>query len=205
MGFKNAPMIFQRIMNTVLEEFIGRGVEVYLDDLLVHAPTKEEHDTLLNKIPRRLQEHNMRINKAKLRLGMEETKLLGVSINGKEQIPWEVKKNEALEYPIPKSMQELRRFLGLAGWFRNFIKNYAALTAELFEALKLRKFRWTDQMSKEFNAIKKALGEAKSLKLPNYEKKFILKTDTSNVGLGAVLMQEDDEGNQVPIQWASTN
>jgi len=182
---------------------LGKGVEVYLDDVVIHAKTVEEHNRLLVNVLRCLQENNMRVNKEKMQLGLEEVKLLGVTINGKEQIPWEVKKNKALEYPEPKTIQELRRFLGLAGWFRQFIKNYAEITAELFEALKKKRFKWTPGMGIAFEKIKKELREAKNLRLANYNKKFILKTDASNVGIGAVLMQEDEEGKQRPIQWAS--
>lgn len=203
MGFKNAPMIFQRVINKVLEDFLGKGVEVYLDDVVIHAKTIEEHDELVEKVVRKLKENNMRINRTKAQLGLEEVKLLGVTINGKEQIPWEIKKNEALEYPEPRSFSELRRFLGLAGWFRQFIKRYAEITSELFNGLKRKQWEWTDKMKEAFEKIKKELREAKNLRLPDYEKKFILRTDASNVGLGAVLMQEDEDGKQRPIQWAS--
>jgi hypothetical protein len=86
-GYKNAPMIFQRIMNKILKDELGKGVEAYLDDVVVHASTIEEHDKILKKVLEKLRKNNTRVNKEKLQFGVEEVKLLGVTINGKEQIP----------------------------------------------------------------------------------------------------------------------
>lgn len=127
-----------------------------------------------------------------------------MKINGKEQFPSEIKKNEASFYPQPTTMKEVRSFLGLAGWFRPFIKSFAELTSKMTESLKRSCQNWkrTEKMSEEFRALKDKLKEMKGIMLADYSKEFILKTDASNVGLGAVLPQEKN-GQLLPIQWAS--
>jgi transposase InsO family protein len=92
----------------------------------------------------------------------------------------------------------------LSGWFRDFIKGYADITKDLYAILKGKQvFKWREIQETAFLKVKQALREAGNLKLPEYDKKFVLKTDASNTGLGAVLMQENNEGKLVPIQWAS--
>lgn len=110
---------------------IGNGVEVYMDDIVIHAKTRKEHNRISYEVIKR-----MRLNPKKVQLAEKSVKLLGVTIDGKTMTPNEIKKNEALEYPVPKNISELRRFLGLSGWFRKFIKDYAGKTLRLTEALK---------------------------------------------------------------------
>lgn len=204
MGYKNAPMIFQRVMNTILAEYIGKGIEVYVDDVIIYAKTVEEHDRLVRWVFRKLANNNLRINTKKVQFGMGEVKLLGVTVNGQSRIPAEIKKNEALDFPRPRCIADLRRFLGLSGWFRDFIPNYSIMAACLYDNLKSKnEFRWEEMNEKAFVDIKQALKNAKELLLPNYEKRFVLKTDASNSGLGAVLMQATGCGKNVPLQWAS--
>jgi Reverse transcriptase (RNA-dependent DNA polymerase) len=124
MGFKNSPQILQRTMNRILDDLRGRGVEVYLDDIIIHSRDHKNHDSLLEEILKRFKENKMRINPKKIQYKQGEVKLLGVVIDGKTQKPLEIKKNEALEYKRPENLKEMRRFLGLVGWFRNFIKGY---------------------------------------------------------------------------------
>ncbi|KAF9761232.1 Transposon Tf2-11 polyprotein [Nosema granulosis] len=119
--------------------------------------------------------------------------------------PNEIKKNVALQFIRLKCVSELRRFLGLTVWFRDFIPGYAKRTIALTEALKKSlKFTWTEEMGIEFEDVKEALRSMNSLKLPDYTKLFRLRTDACDTGIGAILLQENIEGKWVPpIQWAS--
>lgn len=204
MGFKNAPQILQRVMNTVLEKEINNGVSVYMDDVVIYGKNRIEHDETLKRVLEKFRKNNLKINKSKIQFALGEVELLGVKINGKEQTPNEIKKNETLTYPEPKNLKELRRFLGLAGWFRAFIKNYADLTTKMTSSLRKTSYgwRWNEELQNEFDILKSELSKMQGLVLPNYKEEFVLKTDASNVGLGAVLMQKNN-GNLVPIQWAS--
>lgn len=112
------------------------GVEAYMDDIVIHWSSKERHDKLLEEILQRLEKNNLRVNPEKIQYCKESVKLLGVTVDGKEQGASEIKKNEALEYPVPGNVKELRQFLGLTGWFRQFIKDYARLTVHFTGGLK---------------------------------------------------------------------
>lgn len=204
MGYKNAPQIMQRVVNKVLEEFIGHGVAVYMDDIIVAGKTRVEHDKLLGMVLKRLGENNLRVNRDKVQFAQGEVTVLGVKINGLTQTPNEEKRNEAILYPQPRNLKELRRFLGLAGWFRAFVPKFAMLTVKLTDSLKncTSEWRWTEAMDAEFVQLKKALSEMSSRHIIDYSKQLVLKTDASNVGLGAVLLQ-DVNGVMKPIQWAS--
>lgn len=205
MGFKNSPQILQRVMNNIFEDLLGEGVEVYMDDVVIHAVTKRRHDELFEEVLKRFKKHKMKLNISKIQYCKKEVKLLGVTLNGEDTHACEIKKNEALEYPIPRTVTELRRFLGLTGWFRSFIKNYAEITNSLTNALKGKgtNFKWTENMEKEFINLKEVLKNLKKLKIADYDKEFLLRTDASNVGMGAVLLQKDRQDEWVPIQWAS--
>lgn len=148
MGYKNSPQIMQRVMNRILGDLRGKGVEVYMDDIVVHAKQAEEHDRLLMEVMRRLELSKIRANPGKLQFRMREVNILGVSLDGENQRPSEIKKNEALEYPRPTIVSELRRFLGLSRWFRDFIKNFSGKTIAMTNALRKKstKFEWTDEM-----------------------------------------------------------
>jgi hypothetical protein len=115
--------------------------------------------------------------------------------------PSEVKKNETLEVPIPKNVSEVRRFLGLSGWFRNFIQDYAGKTLALTNSLKGtgNNWVWTEYMRKEFDNIKEVIKDLGNLQVADYKKEFLLKTDASNSGMGAVLMQKNDKEELVSV------
>jgi hypothetical protein len=204
MGFKNAPHIMQRVMNNVLDEFRGKGVEVYMDDIVIHSKDANGHDLLVERVIKRFKECGLRVNPSKIQYRLEEVMLLGVRINGESIGPNEEKKQETLEFRRPENITELRRFLGLTGWFRDFIPSYAYRTARLTEALKKNvKWAWTEDMDRAFEDLKQGLRDMKNLLIPNGKKMFRLRTDACDSGIGAILLQENDEGKWIPIQWAS--
>jgi hypothetical protein len=110
MGFKNAPMIFQRVMNNICGEYLGKWVLVYLDDIIIYAKTIKEHDELVRFVLGRLKENNMTVNLKKVQFAQKEIKMLGLTVNGNERVPLVMKRNEALEFPRPRNVDELRRY-----------------------------------------------------------------------------------------------
>lgn len=189
MGFKNSPQILQRVMNGIFEGIKGVGVMVYMDDIVVYSIDIERHNRLLREVFNRLKENKMRLDPRKLQLGQKMVKLLGVTVNGIDQTPCEVKRNEALEYPKLMTVTEMKKFLGLTGWFRSFIPGYAKIVEELMDAIKGAKknpIEWIQERELAYIEIKDALRRMRALTLPDYEKEFLLKTDASNTGLGAV-------------------
>lgn len=147
------------------------------------AKLKKEHNRKVIEVCKLLRDNNLSVNGDKVQLGCEEIKLLGVTVDGVSQNPSEIKKNEALEYPRATNISELRRFLGSTGWFRQFIKDYARMTVCLTDALKGNgKLQWNGKMEQEFEPIKEALRKMSKLKLPDYDKNFVLRTDASGTG-----------------------
>lgn len=86
-----------------------------MDDVVIYAKRRWEHDKIVKEIGKKLKINNMRINCSKIQYALKEVKLLGVTVNGKKQTPSKIKRNEALEYPRPTCIKELRKFLGLTG------------------------------------------------------------------------------------------
>ena len=125
-------------MDKIFRDLYGKGVEIYIDDIIIHAKESKEHDRLLGIVLERLRKRQMRVNPDKVQHKQPVAKILGVTIDGKSQRMNEVKRNEALEYPRPRNVSELRRFLGLTGWFRGFIKDYAGLSRRLSSALTVK-------------------------------------------------------------------
>lgn len=127
MGFKNSPMIFQRMMDNILRDLRKKGVEVYQDDIIMHSRTVEENRELVWEVMQRLHAKNIRVSKEKMRLFKKEALILGQVLDGSGRQPNEIKRNEALEYPKPKTVTQLRSYLGMAGAFRDYIPNFGVI------------------------------------------------------------------------------
>lgn len=202
-GLKNAPSIFQRAIDDVLRPYIGKFAYVYMDDVVIFSKTKEEHLEHLKIIINALFAANMKISDEKCKFFMQRIEFLGhVISNGRIRV--DEKKVETIEaYPIPKTLRQLRSFLGLAGYYRKFIKNYAAIAKPLslylrgengqISSKKSAKIEiFLDQAAVDsFNLIKEKLKENIELFQPDYSKPFELTTDASNFAVGAVLSQNN--------------
>jgi len=121
----------------------------------------------------------------------------GVKVNPEKLKPLE-------DLPIPKNSTEVKRFIGMCSWYREYVPQFATIVEPLNECMrKSVRFRWDEKQQSAFDKIKMCIVNAAALSFPNFDKEFILRTDSSDVGLGAVLAQEDDEGNERPIAFAS--
>ncbi|KAI5178984.1 hypothetical protein PAEPH01_2586, partial [Pancytospora epiphaga] len=191
MGFKNAPMIFQRIMNRELKKWINMNCNVYLDDIVVYGRTGEEHDRVLREILTKFRNIGLKINMDKIQLRKKEIKLLGMIVNGKGiRIP-EEKQEEILNFNIPKTKKDIQRFLGAVNYHRRFINNITEKTAILSDILKDDRtmYDWTEEHTAKWRELQGEINKKVRRYHPDYAKEFILETDASDTGVGAILYQ----------------
>lgn len=203
MGLKNAPSTFQRVMDHVLRGLQNVICVVYLDDILVFSTSLQEHIVNLRKIFERLRESNFKIQMDKSDFLKHETAYLGhiITPNGVKPNPDKIKAIQ--NYPIPKTTKQIKGFLGLLGYYRRFIPNFAKLTKPMTSCLKKgAKITLSSDYTDCFEHCKKLLTNDPVLQYPDFTKEFILTTDASNFALGAILSQ-GTVGSDRPIAYAS--
>ena len=190
-GLKGAPATFQNYMDVVLQEHLGKFVGAYLDDVNIFSKTKEEHLKYLRTIFQILREEQIYAKKKKCYFMQKKIPYLGhyISEAGIETDP---KKVESIkDWPTPTSVKQVRRFMGLAGYYRKFVKGFAEIVTPISELTKESiAFEWTDKCQKAFDEIKEKLMTAPILRTPDYDKEFTVTTDASDFAIGGVLSQE---------------
>lgn len=201
-GMKNAPATFQRLMNKVVNGM--KNCVVYFDDVVVYTQDWESHLQELGTLLSRLSAAGLVVNLKKCEFVSAQVQYLGYVVgHGKVQPP--DSKVEAIKsFHSPRNRRELRRFLGCIGYYRCFLRNFATLVTPLTELLrKDRTFKWNEKCEESFVLAKQTLCNFPVMLAPNFSKPFSLAVDASNVGAGAVLLQEDDEGIEHPVCYFS--
>jgi len=189
-GLTNAPSTFQATMNQLFSQYVRRFVIVFFDDILIYSASLEDHLQHLELVFTSLKTHCFFVKLSKCLFCQESIEYLGhiVSSRGVHADP---AKLEAMEkWPTPVTVKQLRGFLGLIGYYRKFIAHYASIASPLTDLLKHDAFTWNEAAQRAFLALKQAMLAAPVLSLPDFSKYFVIETDASNVGIGAVLMQE---------------
>lgn len=199
-GLKNAPSTFQRLMNSILKEYINKICIVYLDDILIFSTSLDEHLINLRKILKRLREAKLKIQMDKCNFLRKQTDFLGhiLTPDGVKPNPKKVEIIQNLK--LPHSQKKIKSFLGMTGFYRKFIKDYAKIAYPLTKYLKKNaKVNNNDpNFIMAFEKLKDILINPPILRFPNFNKRFKLITDASNFALGAVLTQDGH-----PICFAS--
>lgn len=202
-GLAGAPATFQILMDRVLAGIKGEMCYVYLDDVIVYSRSMEEHVARLEHVLQRLRKANLRINLEKCHFAKESVKYLGhiVSRSGVQPDPDKISAVRA--YKIPQNVKEVRAFLGLVGYYRRFIREFAETARPLTQLTKQdREFSWGTEEQRSFERLRNALCSEDVLAYPDFKLPFILSVDASGVALGAVLSQLQD-GVERPIGYAS--
>lgn len=190
-GLTNAPSTFMRLMNHVLREFLGNFVVVYFDDILVYSKTQEDHCIHLRAVLNVLRKEKLYANLAKCVFCTEQVIFLGFVISSQGVHVDEAKVKAIQEWPTPSCVTEVRSFHGLASFYRRFVKDFSTIAAPLNEIVKKEVgFKWGEKQEQAFSVLKEKLTQAPILALPNFAKSFEIECDASNVGIGAVLLQE---------------
>ena len=203
MGLVNASFTFQKMMQLVLSGLQWQICMIYLDDVIVYSKSFEKHLENLRLIFDRLKGEGLKLKPRKCRFCRTEVLYLG-HIVGKDGIkPNPAKIAVVQKYPVPRDCSEIRSFVAFVSYYRRFIKNFASVAAPLNYLLKKGvKFTWTDECQRAFECLRDALVKAPILSYPNFNERFVLYTDASNTGIGAVLAQNIN-GIEQTIAYAS--
>ncbi|GAU11620.1 hypothetical protein TSUD_346120 [Trifolium subterraneum] len=197
-GLTNAPATFQSLMNHIFQQALRKYVLVFFDDILIYSSSWHDHLQHLNKVLEMLQANTLFVKLSKCSFGVNEIDYLGHIVTGQGVTMEKSKVQAVLDWPTPGNIKQLRGFLGLTGYYRRFIKSYAKIAAPLTDLLKKEAYKWNEQAEAAFQQLKIAVTSAPVLALPNFNEPFILETDASGIGIGAVLHQ-----NNHPIAYFS--
>ena len=204
-GLKGAPTTFQRLMDVILSP-CTRFARAYQDDIVIFSESWEEHLEHLEEVFRRLEEAGLKAKPSKCVIAADHCSYLG-HIVGHGQIAMEEAKLEALRnFRRPLCKKDVRAFLGLAGYYRRFIPHFADLSARLSDLTKKdqpQKVRWSEQLEMDFQCLKEQMCTRPVLHCPREEGEFILQTDASERGIGAVLSQDTSDGEDHPVAFFS--
>ena len=203
-GLCNSPATFQRLMENVLSGLTKKSCMVYIDDVLVIGKTFAEYLANLKEVFMRLRAAGLRLKPSKCFFGTNKVVYLGFVVS-REGISADPKKVEAVrDFPQPRDVKSLRSFLGLASYYRRFVSGFSVVANPLFALTKKDvDFQWTAKCEEAFQELKKRLTEAPVLAFPVFHQGFLLDTDASGVGLGAVLAQKQEDGSVRPVAYAS--
>ena len=204
-GLKTAGAVFTRVMRRLLERVGDPNIQNFIDDIIVATVEWDQHLESLRALFQGLREAQLAARPKKCLVGHSSVPFLGHVVSEGEIHPEEDKVEKVSEAVPPRTKKELRAFLGLAGYYRKFVPNFATIALPLTNKTRAKepdKVRWDDECQKSFDKLKAILTSEPVLRLPNDQKPFILRTDASGVGLGAVLLQGDQEGVR-PVAYAS--
>ena len=213
-GLTNAPAVFQRFMENCLEGLNGEIAMTYLDDVLVYSDTFEHHLDHLQQVLQRMQTHGVKLRPNKCELFRSEVRYLGrlVSAEGHQLDPSDVAAVTSLGEKTPETVGDLRKLLGLLGYYRSYIQDFSRIAKPLYELLKVdpvpelhkpktrakgkpgqkppkQKITWTDSHQQVLQQLLACLVSPPIMAFPDYKEPFIVHTDASSDGLGAVLYQ----------------
>ncbi|MBW0571557.1 hypothetical protein O181_111272 [Austropuccinia psidii MF-1] len=180
-GIKNAPAHFQRMMDTIFwEEILEGWMVVYIDDIIIYSETWEDHVKYIDRVLSKCTPINLKISLKKCNFGQQELLALGHKVSG---LSLEIDQNKVaavLQKPVPKSIKEMKSFLGFASYYRNHIKNFAHITSSLYKLCSRDVvFEITKERKDAYERIKHELTNAPVLILPDFELPFKLYIDAA--------------------------
>ncbi|GJT19678.1 hypothetical protein Tco_0878384 [Tanacetum coccineum] len=191
-GLTNAPAVFMDLMNRVCKPYLDRFVIVFIDDILIYSKSRKEHEGHLRLILKLLKEEKLYAKFSKCEFWLSKVQFLGHVIDS-EGIHVDPAKIESIkDWASPKTPTEIRQFLGLAGYYRRFIKGFSKIARPMTKLTqKSVKFDWEEKTEAAFQLLKQKLCSTPILALPEGSENFVVYCDASHKGLGAVLMQRE--------------
>jgi len=202
-GLVNAPVTFSRLTRRVLRN--TQSTDNYLDNVLANTPDWPRHLAVLRHFFECIRKANLTLRPSKCEIEETTVSFLGHTLTEGEMKPRPETAEKILRVPPPRTMKQLRAFLGLASFYRKYVPNFAVIAAPLTDATRKgnpNEVVWNDNRDKAFQELKKRIRTPPILRLPDVTRPFIVQTDASHVGIGAVLLQEDATGER-PVAFAS--
>jgi len=195
-GLTNLPATFQAMMNDLLRDLVvEEKVAVFIDDMMVATETEEGHDEIVEEVLRRLEENDLFVKPEKCVWKIREIGFLGVII-GEDGVRMEKEKvQRVVEWPVPKSVKDIQKFLGLANYYRRFVKDFAKIAKPLHKMTrKETKWNWGERQQKAFEELKERFITEPVLVTPDLDKEMRVEADVSDFATGGVLsMKCEDE------------
>jgi len=202
-GLCNAPATFQRLMDMVLSGLQWSSCIVYIDDIIVVGRTFDEHLNNLKQVFERIEKAGLKLHPSKCQFLQPKVQFLGHIVSTEGIMPDPSKTQQVKEWPVPTSVKEIQQFLGLASYYRRFIKGFASIASPLHKLTERQsRFQWTSLCQEAFDCLKSHLVSSPVLALPDWSQPFLLDTDASDTGIGAVLSQVQ-QGKECVIAYAS--
>ena len=199
----NAGATYGRMMRRVLDGL--PDVDNYVDDVIVHSPTWKSHLGTLRALFARVRQASLTVKPSKGHVGYLQVDFVGHQVGSGLMLTQSDKVDKVKNAEVPRTKTQVRSFLGLAGYYRKFIPHYASLTTPLSDLTKKgapASVQWNDELEASFTELKSLMCSAPVLRLPDFQKEFVLRTDASDTGLGAVLLQKHDD-QLFPVAYAS--
>lgn len=194
-GLSNAPATFMHLMNSVFHDILNSYVTVYLDDILIFSSSLSEHVLHITEVFKRLRDNKLYAKLSKCEFCVDKIEFLGhvVSPAG---ISVDSKKVQAISsVKRPSKLSELQSFLGLVGYYRRFIPNFSTISAPLTNLTKKDvQFIWGPEQETSFEELKRKMITAPVLKIPDFDRPFVVTTDASAVAVAGILSQEYEDG-----------
>lgn len=203
-GLKNAGATYQRAMTAIFHDMMHEELKDYVDDIVVKSKQKKDHVEVLRRVLQRCREYKLKINPMKCAFEVTSGKFLGYLVNRQGTNVDPAKTKAVLDMPEPTSAKELKSFLGKASYLRRFLPGLAALSAPLMELLKKKvEYKWEEVHRQAFAKIKETLANAPVMMAPIAGKELKLYLAFNDNAIGIVLAQDDKNGQEKPIYYAS--
>lgn len=203
MGLTNAPATFMHLMNQIFRPYLDQFVIVFLDDVLIYSRTLAEHRRHVRLALDVLRNHQLYAKESKCEFFRDHIDFLGHRIDRDGVHMMEDKVRAIREWPTPTSVDDVRSFLGMVGYYRKFIANFSSIAAAMTQLLKKgTHFEWTAELETSFRKLINATTTAPTLILPDPKLPYVITADACGFGVGACLMQDHGKGLQ-PIAFLS--
>jgi len=204
-GLTNSPAMFQAIMNDLSRDLVvEEKVAVFIDDVMVAMETEEGHNEIVEKVLRRLEENDLFVKPEKCVWKIREVGFLGVIIRENRVRMEKEKVQRVIEWPVPKSMKDVQKFLELANYYRQFVKDFAKIVRPLHEMMKKEnKWSWGEKQQKAFEELKERFMTEPVLVTPDLDKEMRVEADVSDFATGGVLSMKYEDEKWRPVAYIS--